>query len=127
MSNGGLNMTPNPFPNEVPMPPEQRKRDLHFKALEGGGLTKAEEIEKLELDKNNIVQSIQAEIENIRNRMAEGIGYGRVGKGIGELMGIEAQAPSNWRTDPEVQALMDKMQETRAVFDARIDEVAAAP
>lgn len=42
-------------------------------------------------------------------------------------MGIEAQAPSNWATDPEVQALMEKIQETSSVFNARIDQVATAP
>ena len=66
------------------MPPQQRRRDLNFKALEGGGLTKAEEIEKLELDKSRIIDSIQQEIEATRKRMAEGIGYGRVGKEIRE-------------------------------------------
>jgi len=59
--------------------------------------------------------------------MAKGTGYGRVGKGVGELIGIEAQAPSNWATDPEVQALMEKIQETSSVFNARIDQVATAP
>jgi predicted transposase YdaD len=100
---------------------------LNFKALEGGGLTKAEEIEKLELDKSRIIDSIQQEIEATRKRMAEGIGYGRVGKEIGELMGIEAQAPSNWATHPDVQALMEKIQLTASAFDAKIDQIAAAP
>jgi len=128
MAEGGLNEVPEPFATqEGPMPPQQRRRDLNFKALEGGGLTKTEEIEKLELDKNNIVRSIETQIEDIRRTMAEGFGYERVGKGIGELLGIEAQAPSNWRTHPEIKALMDKVQETKAIFDARIDEVAAAP
>jgi len=126
-SEGGLHQTPNPLPNEVPMPPQQRRRDLNFKALEGGGLTKAEEIEKLELDKSRIIDSIQQEIEATRKRMAEGIGYGRVGKEIGELMGIEAQAPSNWATHPDVQALMEKIQLTASAFDAKIDQIAAAP
>ena len=124
---GGLHQVPNPLPNEVPMPSKQRRRDLNFKALEGGGLTRSEEIEKLELDKNNIIDSLQQEIEAARKRMAKGTGYGRVGKGIGELMGIEAQAPSNWATDPEVQALMEKIQEAASAFDARIDQVATAP